>query len=305
MSIEERSDAAFCWTRQYREAFAAIGGDAVAEIMRAYLEDEDFGFDAGLVLKETWERQQNTPAPSPFSAWPDFATVSARRQERRVEATQNAAVPPAAMIFAAIERLVTPGRGEPHQRIAVALGRIGISMPHGNQGAAIEALLALPQPLRNKREFLTALVLDGEAISAGLPLQAVREWLAAAREKTWMYHESLLEVEGWLQLLPFSDRPAATIEGVELVIAALPQPRALEHVVSALGDAPGEEAERALRELMERHPEIASRHDWAPASLSAEHDRRPSCSWTLPPARARAPGRAPEMPIGWRVNSSH
>jgi hypothetical protein len=108
-------------------------------------------------------------------------------------------------------------------------------------------------------------VLDGEAISAELPLQAVREWLAAAREKTWMYHESLLEVEGWLQLLPFSDRPAATIEGVELVIGALPQPRHLERVVSALGDAPGEEAERALRELMERHPQIASRHDWARA----------------------------------------
>jgi hypothetical protein len=116
------------------------------------------------------------------------------------------------MIFAAIERLATAGGGEPHQRIAIALGRNGLSMPHGNQGAVIEALLALPQPLRSKWELLTAIVLDGEAISAELPLQAVREWLAAAREKTWMYHESLLEVEGWLQLLPFSDRPAAPLK---------------------------------------------------------------------------------------------
>jgi hypothetical protein len=83
MSIEERSDAAHCWTRQYREAFAAIGGDAVIEIMRGYLEDADFGFDAGWVLMEIWDRQQNTPAPSPLKAWPDFATVAARRQERR------------------------------------------------------------------------------------------------------------------------------------------------------------------------------------------------------------------------------
>jgi hypothetical protein len=73
--------------------------------------------------------------------------------------------------------------------------------------------------------LLAALVLDGEVISAELPLQAVREWLAAAREKTWMYREGLREVEGWLQLLPFSDRPAATIEGVELVIGALPYPQ--------------------------------------------------------------------------------
>ena len=50
----------------------------------------------------------------------------ARRQERRVEPAPNAAVPVAAMIFAAIERLATAGGGEPHQRIAIALGRIGL-----------------------------------------------------------------------------------------------------------------------------------------------------------------------------------
>jgi hypothetical protein len=50
--------------------------------MRGYLEDEDFGFDAGWVLKEVWDRQQNAPAPSPLKAWPDFATVAARRLER-------------------------------------------------------------------------------------------------------------------------------------------------------------------------------------------------------------------------------
>jgi hypothetical protein len=145
MSIEERSDAAHCWTRQYREAFAAIGGDAVIGIMRGYLEDEDFGFDAGWVLKEVWDRQQNAPAPSPLKAWPDFATVAARRLERRAEAAPAAAAPPAAMIFAAIGRMAAPGSSEKRQRVAIALGRVGLSMPHGNQGAAIDALLALPE----------------------------------------------------------------------------------------------------------------------------------------------------------------
>ena len=62
MSIEERSDAAHRWTLQYRQAFAAIGGDRVVEIMRQYLENEDFGLDAGWVLKEIWDGQQNIPA---------------------------------------------------------------------------------------------------------------------------------------------------------------------------------------------------------------------------------------------------
>jgi len=266
MTIEERSDAAHSWTNYYREAFAAIGGDAVIEIMRAYLEDEDFGFDAGLVLKEIWDRQQNTPAPSPLKAWPDFSTVGTRREQRRAEAA-TAAVPPAAMIFAAIERMAAPGGSEKRQRVAIALGRIGLSMPHGNQRAAIDALLALPLPMRGKRELLAALVLDGEVISAELPLQAIREWLADAQEKTWMRREGLWEVEAWLQLLPFSERPAAVIEGVGMVLGAVPHVEGVERVVSALGDAPGEEAERALQELMRRHPQLVFRQDWVRAII--------------------------------------
>ena len=267
MSIEDRSDAAHCWTRQYREAFAAIGGDAVVEIMRGYLEDEDFGFDAGWVLKEIRDRQQNAPSPSPLKAWPDFANTTDRRRQRHSAATPTAASPLAAMIFTAIERLATAGSSDKQQRVAIALGRIGLGMPHGDQRAAIDALLALPQPLRNKRELLASLVLDGEVISAEFPLQAARDWLADAREKTWMYREGLWEVESWLQLLPFSDRPAATIEAVELVANALPYPQPLERVVSALGDAPGEEAERVLGELMDRRPQLASGHDWVRAII--------------------------------------
>jgi len=58
-----------------------------------------------------------------------------------------------------------------------------------------------------------------------------------------------------------------TIEGVQLVVGALPYPQHLERVVSALADAPGEDAERVLRDLMERHPQLVSRHDWLRAII--------------------------------------
>jgi hypothetical protein len=99
-------------------------------------------------------------------------------------------------------------------------------------------------------------------ISADLVLQGVREWLDEAREKTWMYREGLWEIQGWLELLPFTDRPTATIEGVELVLSAFPYPQPMERVVSALGDAPDEGTERILAELMRRYPRLASQHDW-------------------------------------------
>jgi hypothetical protein len=99
MSVEERSDAAHCWTPQYREAFAAIGGDRVVEIMPRYLEDEDFGFEAGGILKDIWDRQHNKPAPNVLKRWPDFSDVSARRAERRVGRKPEPPSPFAGMIF--------------------------------------------------------------------------------------------------------------------------------------------------------------------------------------------------------------
>jgi hypothetical protein len=228
--------------------------------MRRYLEDEDFGFDAGWVLKNIWDRQQNTPAPNLLRNWPDFSDVRTRRGG--ATGGPESASPLAAMIFSAIERLSVAGSNEKRLRVAIALARIGLAMPHGDQQRVIDRLLGLPLPVRGKREFLAALVLDGEVISADLVLRGVREWLDEAREKTWMYRDGLWEIQGWLELLPFSDRPAATIEGVELVLSALPYPQSMERVVSALGAAPDDDAERILGELMRRYPRLASQHDW-------------------------------------------
>ena len=77
-----------------------------------------------------------------------------------------------------------------------------------------------------------------------------------------MFDEGACGVEGWLALLPFTDRPAATIHGVDFVLNALPHHKQLERVVSALGDAPGEEADRVLAELIRRHPRLVGQHEW-------------------------------------------
>jgi hypothetical protein len=260
MTIEQRSDASHSWVRQYQDAFSAIGDDSVVTIMGEYLEDEDFAVSAALVLKGVSDRAPNKPNPAHLGPVPDFSDVQARRAER--QAAGEPASPLAEMIFAAVERLMQPGGKEKRQHLAIALGRIGLSMPHGEKGPIIEALLRLPQSIRMKRELLTALVLDGQIISAGLVLDGVRAWIDDAREKTWMFDQSLWEAQGWLVLLPFTDRPAATIDGVDLLLNALPRPYPLEHVVSALGDAPGEQADQVLAELVRRHPRLVGQHEW-------------------------------------------
>jgi hypothetical protein len=50
-------------------------------------------------------------------------------------------------------------------------------------GPIIEALVDLPQPIRVKRELLTALVLDGQFISAGLVLDSQRLSLSEAQRR--------------------------------------------------------------------------------------------------------------------------
>ena len=270
LTVEQQSDAAHSWTLQCRQAFAGIGGDQVVRLMGEYLEDDDFGFDAACVLRAVWDREQNTPKLTWSKSWPDFSDVKTRRAQRRAAGTPRPASPLAEMIFAAIERLIQPGGGDNKQRLAIMLGRIALSMPHGDKSAVINALVALPQPVRTKRELLAALVLDGEIIRADLVMEGVQAWLDDARQNTWRFREGLWEVEGWLELLPFTDRPAATIEGVELVNSALPDPHRMERVVSALGDAPDEEAERMLSQLVCRHPRLVSQHEWVKAILKRD-----------------------------------
>jgi hypothetical protein len=261
MTIEQRSDAATNWTLQYQQALAQIGSDQVVEIMQVYLEQPDFGFRAGLVLRAAWDREHGPTPPAWNSRWPDFSEVKAARTASSTNTSR-----PAEMIFTSIDRLIRSGTSDA-QRLAITLGRIGLALPHGDKSAIIAAVIDAPQPIRAKRELLAAIVLDGGTVSADLVLQGVRAWLDQAQQDTWMFLEGMWEIEGWLELLPFSDRPDATIEGIELVSAALSHPRRMERVLSALAYAPGDNAETVMLGFVRQHPQLANQHDWVKAFL--------------------------------------
>jgi hypothetical protein len=68
------SDLHTSYRLQYRSAFAAIGDHQVVELMKAYLPDIDFGFDAACVLKSIWDRMQTSPKDTrPSHAGPPVA----------------------------------------------------------------------------------------------------------------------------------------------------------------------------------------------------------------------------------------
>lgn len=260
-----QSDAQTSWTLQYRRAFAAIGDNQVVEIMKTYLPDSGycgFGFDAARVLRDIWHRVHNPPKEKLLALGPDFSDVRNRRTARQNGDFDRESSPFAEAIFAVVDDLIKPGSNDDDNRHALRLAKIAFSMPYGNKKDVIDRLLQLPTPVRVKQELLTVLVLAGEIIRADMILEGIRSVIEDAKARTWLLHENYWELERWLELLPFSDRPERTLDGLELLESNLRQPWRLRRLLSALGYAPSPEAEHVLTSLPQRDASFLSEHDW-------------------------------------------
>jgi hypothetical protein len=110
------------------------------------------------------------------------------------------------------------------------------------------------------------LILAGEPVAADIVIEGIRAFLEEAQQKTWMLHQNnRWELDGWLGLLPFTDRPEATVTGVEMALDADRHPHRMEEAVKSLSVAPGEAAERTLGEFARRFPALAGEYEWIKA----------------------------------------
>jgi hypothetical protein len=162
--IEASSDASMGYGNQYREAFARLGGDEAVVLAAEYLEDRVFGFDASLILKAISDKQLNLPEPSFHRQWPWPDEVAAARANRVISLEPKPSNALAEPIFAAIDRLAKPEIDKEGQLLAMQLARIALAMPHSDQDTLIARVMALPQPLKAKRELLAAIALDGQVL---------------------------------------------------------------------------------------------------------------------------------------------
>lgn len=261
-SIELRSEAAMSYALQYREAFAKMGEPA-APLLIDYLENEAFGFDAACALKSIFDSKHGVEKPSMFRRWPHLADAAMRRAQGQLPG--DTAYSDA--IFAAVERLVAPGRIPEQQALAIQIARMAVAMPYRGKEELIDRILALPRPVRTKRELVASLVMAGQIFKADMALEAVADWVEDAKKNTWRFRDSLSEVSDWLELLPFSDRPASLLEGIQAVADALPSHQRMERIVAAAGAAP-DFSDSQLAALLRRFRWLASQHEWADAFLS-------------------------------------
>jgi hypothetical protein len=233
-----RSDAHMSYTLQYRRAFAAIGGGQVVEAMKSYLPDSGFlgfGFDAACTLKDIWDRKQNLSKEIMFKVPVDFSEMKTRRIERQTRGDGGASSPFADAIITVIDDTTRPGSSEEAISHALQLAKVAFSMPYGAKEDTIERIMQLPLPLSEKRGFFTVLVVAGEIIQADLIFDGLKSVLEKSKAKRWVSSdENWWQLEEWLELMPFSDRPGSIVDALDLVKPS-PPPWRMQRVLSALG----------------------------------------------------------------------
>ena len=261
-----RSSAQMGHSFQYKRAFANTGGEQVVELMKSCLPHvgfDGFGVDAAHVLRDLWEKEHNPPDPRTLVFGTDFSQVSAQRAERASATGSPASSPYADAIFAVVDDLIKPGSSDEEHRHAQQLATVALRMPHGDRTSTLDLLLQLNESLREKQALLSALVLSGEIVRADIVLDGLRALVAELKAKRWFdLKQAWWELEGWLDLLPFTDRPIATLNGLDLLDPAWRQPWRLRSTLSALSYAPSSEAEHVLRELPRRDTAFLNDHDW-------------------------------------------
>ena len=270
--IEATSDARTRYNIQYQASFAGLGGSEVAGVVSQYLEDQDFGLSAAQILKSISDKQMNEPEPSFYRRWPWFDGVAAARANRATLPKAEPLNTLAAPIFAAIHRLATPDASKENQLLAIGLTCIGLGMAHRDHDELVARVMALPQPLMAKRTLLAAMVLDGQVVDAGLVMRAIDEWLADANDPkhAWHKRQNTWEIEPWLELLPFTTRPEAVLEGLAKVKAFYGSgwARKWERVLAAVAAVSGAQGDALLASLARAHRDIAHDHTWMQAVLN-------------------------------------
>jgi hypothetical protein len=110
-------------------------------------------------------------------------------------------------------------------------------------------------------------VLDADVVMRG-----VHEWLEEARNHAWHKRGETWDVERWLELLPFTDKPDAVIEAVTKVKELYGRGYRIHftRVLDAVASVPGAEGEALLADLARAHKDVADDFEWMKVMLGRD-----------------------------------
>ena len=252
-------------TSIYAKAFIAIGDERTIQLMEEYLSHPDFGRDAATVLKRLHDKKHGLSEKNYLSDSFGFSQISTRHLQKDEGSTQSS--PFGEPVFTVIEQLAREESSVAEKRHALELAEIAFGMPYENKEELVEKLLNLPLPIDSKRGLCTTLVLAGEKIDSRIILEGIGDFLDSATENSWMFNEQKWKLYEWLALLPFTDRPLATLDVLNIIPTEHQRPWDLGKLLSALGYSPGTDAEDVLSEMAKRNPAFMEVYHWQRAML--------------------------------------
>ncbi|WP_229202691.1 NACHT domain-containing protein [Rhizobium rhizogenes] len=250
---------------EYQRAFLAINAPETDALMVEYLIDEHFGELAARVLLVHWIEANEPKNDKKFRSGVDFSRVEARREARAADPAGTSVE--AEAIFGAIETLIVDGSTDAQVKLAVALGIVGIRLPHGQRDATIHKLVSLA-PRQARAALLLSLVLSGEDIDIKLVADGIAETFEAAKKETWILTQSdAYQLRDWLRLLPF----ATPVTDLPSIVRGMPDaqrhPRMLEEMIGGLSSSSSDDAERVAFTLAEEDLRLYQSHQWRATAL--------------------------------------
>lgn len=259
-------DVCMCYHTQYRFTFSAIGDAGVIDLMKKYLPDMRFGFEAACVLLDIWNRDHPFGKERRVGGWYDYSDVKERRARMEV-ADKPSSSEGAEAIFEVARNLGKPEKSKEEQHHALKLAKIGLAMPYGVQRAETQLLMNLPQPYAAKQDLFLAMAISGAVIPADKLIEAFHELMEDGKKEPWRLEENRGGLMTWVELFAFSDRPLAVMEIIDLLPNHHRQFLQLRRLISALGYSPHPNALSVLKALAQRDVNIAQDHEWIDALI--------------------------------------
>lgn len=258
---DQTSDARHSWTNWYQRAFIAVGTEQAENLLIQRLSHPEFGAEAASALMQLWEQRYPVTTPSTFSR--TFLREMTVQRGRRLREHPPA---PAALSILDTVRSLLAGGNEHEQLHAIRLAVAALRMPCGDISALVRQLIELPAPLSLQQDLYIALALSGERLQADAIQSCIRALLAESVAKPWVLGDNYSAFFRWVELLAFSERPAAILDEVaSLDQPRLKQPYQLRGLLAALGASAEPEVEDVLLHFATLIPGLAQEHEWISA----------------------------------------
>jgi len=258
---DQASDARHSWMNWYQRSFIAIGNEQVEKLLIQRLPNPQFGPEAASALMQLWEKRHHVAISLAFPR-----TFLREMMVRRGRRLRDEVPAPAALAILDVVESLLEGRTENEQQHAIRLAVAAFRMPCGDISALVRRLIEYPAPFSLQRDLYIALALSGERLQVDAIQSCIRTLIAESGAKPWVLGDQHSVFFGWVELLAFSERPAAMLEELAaLEQPHLKQPYQLRGLMAALGASSESEVEDVLLQFAALIPGLARQHEWLAA----------------------------------------